>query len=106
MALKLGEKLPKSLNKFGKKFVDNFYRSKGVKPNSYSFLVVSESKVLKYLNALSANKATGLDGIPSRFVRDSASIIVCPLTHIINSSVIQGVVPDYLKLARVVPLFK
>ena len=38
VALKLVEKLPKSLNKFGKKFVDNFYRSKGVKPNSYSFL--------------------------------------------------------------------
>ena len=55
-----------------------------VKPNSYSLSVVSESKVLKYLNALSVDKATGLDGIPSRFVRDSASIIVCPLTHIIN----------------------
>lgn len=61
---------------------------------------------MKYLNALSVDKATGLDGIPSRFVRDSASIIVCSLTHIINLSIIQGVVPDDLKSARVVPLFK
>ena len=37
VASKLVEKLPKSLNKFGKKFVDNFYLSKGVKPNSYFF---------------------------------------------------------------------
>ena len=61
---------------------------------------------MKYLNALSVDKATGLDGIPSRFVRDSASIIVCPLTYIINLSIIQGVVPGDLKSARVVPLFK
>ena len=61
---------------------------------------------MKYLNNLSANKATGLDGIPSRFVRDSATVIACHLTHVINLSIIQGVVPDDLKSARVVPLFK
>ena len=93
-------------NSIWQKNVENFYRSKGVKSNSNSLSVVSESKVLKYLNALSVDKATGLDGIPSRFVRDSAPIIVCPLTHIINLSIIQGVVHDDLKSVRVVPLFK
>ena len=62
------EKLPQSFNKFGKNFVGSFYRNKGVFPNSYSFSIVSENKVLKYLNSLGINKATGLDGIPSRFV--------------------------------------
>ena len=61
---------------------------------------------MKYLNSLGINKATGLDGIPSRFVRDGASIKACPLTHFINLSLIQGVVPDDLKTGRVVPLFK
>ena len=61
---------------------------------------------MKYLNSLGINKATGLDGIPSCFVRDSASTTACPLTHVINLSLIQGVVPDDLKSARVVPLFK
>ena len=77
-----------------------------MKPYSFSLSVISESKVLKYLNALSVNKPTGLDGIPSNFVRDSVSIIVCPLTHIINLSIIQGVVPDDIKSVRVVPLYK
>ena len=67
--------------------------------------MVSE-KILKYLNNLSANKATGLDGIPSSFLRNSASVTVCPLTHIINLSITQGVIPDDLKSARVAPLFK
>ena len=86
--------------------MESFYRNKGVFPNSYSFSIVSENKVLKYLNSLGINKATGLDDIPSRFVRDGASSIACPLTNVINLSLIQGVVPDDLKSARVVPLFK
>ena len=32
-------------------------------------------------------------------------LIACPLTHVINISLIQGVVPDNLKSAKVVPLF-
>ena len=100
------ERLPESVNKFGKSFVNSFYHNKGVVPDSYSFSVVSENKVLGYLNKLSANNATGLDVIPSRFVRDGASIIACPLSHVINFTLIQGTIPDDLKSARVVPLFK
>ena len=84
VASKLVQKLPKGLNQFGKQFVENFYRLKGVKPNDYSFSIVSENKILKCLGRLGAKKATGLDGIPARFVRDSASIIACPLRHVIN----------------------
>ena len=40
------------------------------------------------------------------FPDSNASIIACPLTHVIKLSLIQGVVPDDLKSARVVPLFK
>ena len=77
-------------------------------PNSYSISIVSENKKIKYLNSLGINTATGLDGITSRFVRDGASIIACPLTHVIYLSLIQCVVPDDLKSARVVhvPLSK
>ena len=98
--------MPKGLNQYGKQFVENFYRLKGVKPNDYSFPIVSENKILKCLGRLSAKKATGLDGIPARFVRDSASIIACPLRHVINLSLIQGIVPDDLKSARVVPILR
>ena len=64
VASKLVEKLPKSVNKFGKQFVQSVYQSKVSIPNSYSFSMVSENKILKYLNNLNTNKATGLDGIP------------------------------------------
>ena len=48
-----------------------------------------------------------MDGIHARYVRDSASIIVCLLGHVINLSLIQGIVPNDLKsTTRIVPLFK
>jgi hypothetical protein len=84
----------------------SFYAKKGVVPNSYSFSLVFENKVLKYISRLGVNKSTGLDGIPSRFIKDGAPIIASPLAHIINLSLIQGTVPDDMKSARVVPLFK
>jgi len=86
--------------------VSAFYFKKVFFRNSCSLSIVTENNVLKYLNKLSASKATGLDGISSRFVSDGASIICCPLTHVINLSIIQGVVPDDFKAARVVPLYK
>ena len=68
--------------------------------------MVSENNILKYLNISNANKTTGQDCIPSCLVRDSTSVIVCPLTHVRNLSIIQWIVPDDPKSARVIPLFK
>ena len=98
--------MPTCVKKYGKSFVFNFYLLKGVRPNSFSFSIVTESKIFKYLNNLACNKATGLDGIPSRFVVDAAPMIAYPLSHIINLPVIQSCVPDELKSARVIPLLK
>ena len=106
VASKLVEKMPKCVKRYGKSFVFNCYSSKGVRPNSFSFSIVTESNFFKYLNNLGCTLATGLDGIPSRFVVDAAPMIAYPLSHIINLSVIQGCVPDGLKSARVIPLFK
>jgi hypothetical protein len=106
VASKLVDKLPSSLKKFSKSFVFNFYSSKGVKPDSFTFNPVNENSIFKLLNKLGSNKATGLDGIPSRFVKDAAPIISGPISHIVNLSIIQGSVPDSLKLARVTPLYK
>ena len=83
-----------------------YYQKLGARKNAFGFSLGSEEKVLKYLFKLGANKATGLVGIPSRFIKGSAGIVTVPIAHVINLSIITGVVPDDLKSARVVPLFK
>ena len=45
----------------------------------------------------------GLDEIPPLFLKDMAYVISKPPAHIINCSLISGVVPNDFKRARVVP---
>ena len=73
---------------------------------SFTLSPVSRGSVLKLLYALNPNKAVGLDGIPSRFLRDAAPVIVEPISHIINISILTETVPDDFKRAKVTPLYK
>ena len=66
----------------------------------------SVSKVLALLSKLCKSKATGLDKISARFLRESADLITNHLCAIFNQSIVSGVFPDEWKLSKVIPLFK
>ena len=54
-----------------------------------------------------ANKATGLDYLSARFIKDGARVIIAPMiTRIVNMSIRQGIIPDDLKRARVIPIYR
>ena len=52
------------------------------------------------------NKSPGPDKINMRIIRDCLPVILGPLTHIINSSLLTGVFPNEWKLSEVTPLHK
>ena len=56
--------------------------------------------------SLNVSKATGLDGLSARFLKDGANQISSAIAHIINLSSYSGRIPDDMKTARVVPLYK
>ena len=60
------------------------------------------------LARLKTNKATGLDSISARMLRDSSDVIASPLTYLlfINMSFRTGVFPEMSKCAKVMALFK
>ena len=66
----------------------------------------STSKVFSLLNKLNKSKATGLDKISGRLLRQCADLISSPICNIFNQLISQGVFPDDWKSARVAPLFK
>ena len=72
----------------------------------FHFNEVTVSSVLAQLRRLKVGKASGLDNIPVRLLKDSAIIIAKHLARIINASLQQGKVPSAWKCARVIPLFK
>ena len=60
----------------------------------------------KIWHSISSSTATGLDEIPAKYLKDGSSVISKILTHIINLSITTGSIPDDLKMARIVPLYK
>ena len=64
------------------------------------------SEVLKLLENLEVNKATGLDNLPSKFLKLAANILAPSLTFMFNQSISSDIVPTEWKLARVTPIFK
>ncbi|KAI8516711.1 hypothetical protein Bbelb_052920 [Branchiostoma belcheri] len=54
---------------------------------------VDETEVLNELLKLRTKKSTGLDKIPAKLLKDSAPVIVKPLTHIFNLSIATGEIP-------------
>ena len=79
-----------------------------VKVTSESFKLspVTIDFVCKELHKLKANKSTGLDGIPAKFLKDGATVIKYHVAFIINLSITSHSVPTDVKFARVKPLFK
>lgn len=106
VAKNLVTKLSIKTDRFGVAHIQDHYAKKGVQTNAFSFKKVTEETVLKKLLELNPTKATGVDNMPARFLRDAAQVISPSITHIVNLSIESGKFPSELKLARVIPLYK
>ena len=73
---------------------------------SVFFDPVTPNELSEISNAFRPGKAAGHDRIPISIIKKSIQIIADPLAHIINLSISHGIVPDQMKIARVIPLFK
>ena len=73
---------------------------------SFDFKLVSENDVLKQLSSLRAKTSAGVDGISVKLFKRLRSALINPLSLIINQSLVTGIFPDKLKIAKVLPLFK
>ena len=75
-------------------------------PSSFEFAEIEPSKVLKLLSKLDVTKATGLDQISNKVLKQAAPVIYKQLTELFNLSLKSGEYPDDWKLAKVSPVFK
>ena len=66
---------------------------------------VNEAEVEDILKSLK-NAGPGWDGISARIVKLSYKYFLVPLVHICTLSLIHGVFPNELKIAKVIPLYK
>lgn len=73
---------------------------------SFFFTPTTSYEVLNIINSLDHKKAIDIYNFPISIIKQVSDLVSPLLSHIINSSVSNGIFPDKLKLAKVVPLYK
>ena len=74
--------------------------------SSFQLTQIEPKVIHDLLMSLSRNKATGLDNISSKLLKEAALVICQSLTIIFNKSVDTGIFPKGLKLAKITPIHK
>jgi len=75
-------------------------------PSVFHLTEVSESTIISIVNGLENKKATGVDGIPIKFIKAEPSSFGSLVTQLINSSIKSGIFPDLWKSAVATPIQK
>ena len=103
LAKNLVSKLPIAPNRFGLDTAKNYYKKFNLKGKDFSFSNVTVSKLLNNINP---SKASDLDNLTGKFLKEGSSVLKCPVTQICNLSISHSVFPDKCKHAKLKPLFK
>ena len=95
----LANKIPSS-NKHFSKFLGQ------PNANSIFFSPATKYEVTDIVTSLSNKQSAGHDDISNFILKNIVSSIAEPLTHIFNRSILSGIFPEEMKIAKVIPLFK
>ena len=99
---RLANEIPPNDNNNDLSYINNI----NIIHNKFSFSSTSSSIVFSHLNKLCRSKATGLNNISAKIIRECADLISVSLCDLFNKSLLSGIFPDDWKCARVTPLFK
>ena len=75
-------------------------------PHSMGCESIDRDELLKLIDNLNNNKSPGPDNFGPTLVKEMAGLIIEPLLFIYNLSFNTDVVPDKLKIAKVIPIYK
>ena len=100
----IGPELSKNHHSNSEKSVSSYMKQTII--SSFNFECVNSEIVEKIILELSSKNSCGSDGLSTNFLKRISKIIAAPLSVIINQSLVTGIFPDRLKIAKVIPLFK
>ena len=74
--------------------------------NSLFLLPTNDEEIVSIIKLLKPKTSFGHDNISPKYLKKLYTGIVSPCVHIINLSLSTGIIPESMKLAKVVPIFK
>ncbi len=92
-------KIPTSKNSPMSYMRDNFMQS-------FFFEPVDVEEITNILKRLKPKKSSGYDNISAHLLKNFTNELALPISIIVNSSLCSGIVPDCMKLAKIVPVYK
>ena len=98
--------MPTGPNKFDINSVREFYKPLNIEKKRFSFDQVSEKTISDFLKELKTNKATGIDNLSGRFLKEGTKVLTTPTAEICNLSIKLSTVPDECKIVQLKPLYK
>ena len=75
-------------------------------PNSIFIEPIITATTVETTRKLKTKSSSGHDEISTKLLKDSINYVAEPITHIINRSLATGLVPEKIKEAKVIPIFK
>ena len=84
----------------------NYEKNTNFEFEPFNFEDESIKNIEKIIDNLKSNVATGIDGIPSKIIKQAKSILSPYVTNIINLSYECRVFPNILKKAVIKPIYK
>jgi hypothetical protein len=99
----VGSSLSRSLNPIGEPEIRDYeFGAETV----FEFKNVTEKEVMEVINSLKGKSAPGYDLIPTKIIKENSNSLIIPIRYIINLSIHQGLFPDKLKIAKIIPIYK
>jgi len=99
IGLKYANDIPNSIHRY-----DHYLKNKN---NTNMFMApTDQNEIIRMIDLLKRKHSSGHDNISSALLKDIKSEIAKPLTILFNKSLSEGCVPDDMKLAEVIPIFK
>nr|CAI5858385.1 unnamed protein product [Callosobruchus analis] len=79
---------------------------RGIHTKNLFFKPTTPHEVLDIIQNLPPNSSTSIDGIPTMVVKKVASVICNPIADIINERFSTGLIPNKLKISKIIPVHK
>ena len=100
----IGAKLASSIDTHNKKPFNHFLKKNILTQFKFELFELEDTE--KLIKSLKTKDSFGPDGISVKLIKSIADGILLPVTLILNQSLITGIFPDSLKIAKVIPLYK
>ena len=85
---------------------DFSYYLNGNHPTNFFMQPTHQEELISIANSLKSSNSQGFDSIPMKIVKSTIREVATRLSHIFYKSFLTGVVPDDMKIAKIVPIYK